>query len=560
MIEQENKTKYSVRDIKNMLDTLSGEYDLARVVDPIECRILNFEDDGIVNISERCYGIWNAGHKCTNCSSAKACHTGCGQHKAERFNDKIFQIDSNPVTVQLVDGGTYEAIIELVNIEEISEDIDAANDREAENVDHAAAQYRAAHDDLTQVLSADAFYELSRDIIIKAPDEKWMMITSNIMNFKLVNTLFGETKGNEVLIKCAEMLKSVSIEADGVCGRVGSDQFAMLVTQNKYDEDVLISVKDVLADAFNCGIYTFVLHFGVYQVSNPSTPISVMCGRANSALSTIKESVRDIVAYFDDAILEKTIFEQAVIGGFNDALEHGQFKMFLQPLVGSDGKTFGAEALARWVKPDGTVVMPGDFIEILESAGLVHELDMHIWECAVKQLSEWKNTNNQHLTISVNMSAKDLFNVDVYEVLCNLIERYQVDANKLCLEITETALLEDPASSKCVIAKLRERGFIVEIDDFGKGYSSLSMLKDIHADVLKIDMSLLQEIESKYRSKVILQSIINMANDLGMNVITEGIETQTQLSALTNMGCHLFQGYYFAKPMPIPEFEKTLVA
>ena len=180
---------------------------------------------------------------------------------------------------------------------------------------------------------------------------------------------------------------------------------------------------------------------------------------------------------------------------------------------------------------------------------------MYIWECAVKQLSKWKETEKRDLTISVNMSAKDFFSLDVYQVLTDLVEKYQVDAGKLRLEITETALLEEPESSETIIRKLRKRGFVVEIDDFGKGYSSLSMLKDIQANVLKIDMSLLHEIDRKSRSKIILSSIIDMANDLGMEVITEGIETEAQLKTLSEMGCHQFQGFYFARPIPAEEFE-----
>ncbi len=153
------------------------------------------------------------------------------------------------------------------------------------------------------------------------------------------------------------------------------------------------------------------------------------------------------------------------------------------------------------------------------------------------------------------MFAKDLYTLDVYQVLTGLIARYGVPAERLRVEITETALLEDPANSNAVISRLRQRGFLVEIDDFGKGFSSLSTLKDIHADVLKIDMSLLNEIETRQRSRTILASIINMARSLGMGVVTEGIETKSQLQSLAAMGCEIFQGYYFSRPITVEEFE-----
>ena len=199
--------------------------------------------------------------------------------------------------------------------------------------------------------------------------------------------------------------------------------------------------------------------------------------------------------------------------------------------------------------------MPADFIETLERAGLVHKLDTHIWECAVAQLAAWNGTPQQDLTISVNMSAQDFYHVDVYQTLVGLVERYGVPADRLKIEITETVLLEDPEIAGEVIAKLRQKGFLVEIDDFGKGYSSMSLLRDVAADVLKIDMSLLRDIETKQRNRIIVESIVNMATALGMSVVAEGVETKEQLQLLAAMGCRYFQGYYFSRPLPVGEFE-----
>ncbi len=549
-----NRKAYTVEEMRSLLDELSGKYDLARVVDPIECRILDFQSDGTVTMSRTCYGIWNAGQKCVHCSSAVACRTGSHQEKAEHFDEKRFQIQSNPVTLMLPDGEAYNAVVELVSIRQEDGAAGKANDRAAENIDHMAAQYASVHDDLTRVLNEGAFYEHSRNHILRNPELSWVMISGNIMNFRLVNTLLGVIKGNEVLVKTAQMLNEIALHSGGLCGRLGSDQFALLLPQDSYSEEALIRVQRDLAETFNAGIYNFIIHFGVYEFADPSAPISVVFGKANSALHTIRESMKDIVAYFDSGLLRRTLFEQEVLSSFRRALDQEQFQMYLQPLVRENGEIFGAEALVRWIKPDGSRVMPGDFVGILEQAGLIHELDMYIWERAVRQLSAWKNTGKKDLALSVNMSAKDFFSIDVYQVLSDLTEKYQVDARLLRLEITETVLLEEPESCDAVIRKLRQKGFIVEIDDFGKGYASICMLKDIQADVMKIDMSLLHEIDRKPRNRTILKSIIGMASDLGMEVITEGVETAEQLKMLTGMGCHLFQGYYFSPPVPAEEF------
>ena len=547
-------TEYTVDELKTFLKEMSEKYALARVVDPIECRIIELGDDGKIDMNESCYGIWNAEQKCINCSSALACKTGCHQEKAEQFKDNFYFIQSNPVKLKLSNGSMYDAVVELVNVEKKSEV--SVNNREAENVGTRAAHYLAHHDSLTNVLNADAFYELSREMIKDSPGESWVMITANIMNFRLVNTLFGVQKGNEMLARTASMLRGISEASRGLCGRLGGDQFAILIPKNKYKEEHFTSVAQTMADQYNSGIYTFHIHFGVCDIEDPSIPVSVICGRANSALRTIRDDLTNTVAYFDDTILQKILLEQTVLGSFDEALKSGQFKMYLQPLVRKDGSVLGAEALARWHKPDGTTVMPGDFIETLETSGLIHKLDRYIWELAVKQLSLWKGTEKQNLSISVNVSPKDFYNIDVVDVLTKLVHKYGVDSRMLRLEITETALLGSSDMCDAVVSELRKSGFLVEIDDFGKDNSTLSFLKDIKADVLKIDMSFLREIKDKERSRIILRSVISMADSLGMDVITEGVETEQQLRALTEMGCDYFQGYYFSRPIPVEEFEK----
>ena len=201
------------------------------------------------------------------------------------------------------------------------------------------------------------------------------------------------------------------------------------------------------------------------------------------------------------------------------------------------------------------MIMPGDFIETLETAGQIHKLDRHMWELAVKQLSLWKGTEKKDLTISVNVSAKDFYSIDVAREMAELVDRYGVDSHMLRLEITETAFLGKPDEYESIVSGLRQKGFLVEIDDFGKDNSTLSFLKDIKADVLKIDMSFLEEIRESERNQIILKSVIGLADSLGMDVITEGVETQEQLRILTEMGCNHFQGYLFCRPVPVDVFE-----
>ena len=552
-------TEYTVKEMKTLLEQMSGMYDLARVVDPIECRILNCGDDGKLSMSDRCYNIWQSSQKCVNCTSAMACETGCHQEKSEHFDENVYHIQSNPVKLKLPDGGAYDAVVELVSVnKENKTNVAGTNDRAAENVGDRAYRYKAVHDTLTRVLNSGAFYEAVRGRIVSEPDKAWVFIAANIREFRLVNALFSVLKGNEILVRTAGRLKGIAERRNGICGRIGGDVFALFIPASEYREEDLTEAAKALTGAFSSGLFTFCIQFGVYRIDDSTIPVSVMCDRSNAALHTLRSDKSRTVVYFDDSMMRKSLFDQEVVSGFESALENGEFKMYLQPLADQDGRIFGAEALVRWVRPDGTVIMPGDFIETLEGAGLIHKLDMYMWEQAVRQLATWKGTDKADLTISVNMSAKDFYNIDINKVLTEMIAKYGVDSRRLRLEITETAMLEDTKEGDSIVSMLRDAGFVVEIDDFGKGYSSISMLKDIHADILKIDMSLLHEIEIKERSRVILESVINLADSLDMDVITEGVETEEQLKSLTRMGCRHFQGYYFSKPVTVTEFEQRL--
>lgn len=216
----------------------------------------------------------------------------------------------------------------------------------------------------------------------------------------------------------------------------------------------------------------------------------------------------------------------------------------------------GAEALVRWNHPKKGLLYPNEFVEILEKAGLIYKLDNFIWEKAAEKLSEWKKKGLEECHISVNISAKDFYYLDLYDVFTKLVRKYDIEPEKLNLEITETVIMSDVNMHMEVIDKLQGYGFHIEIDDFGSGYSSLNTLKDIKADLLKIDMLFLHETQNQKRSKIILNSIIAMAKALHMPVITEGVETKVQLDFLSDMGCGIFQGFYFSKPVSVGEFEE----
>ena len=416
-------------------------------------------------------------------------------------------------------------------------------------------KYKASHDSLTGLLNRDQFYEDVHDMVNRHHDTTFYLICSNIKDFKFINEIFGMEKGNQVLIKQAKLMASNTSERT-ICARLMNDRFALCMPREEFDENRVADSIRELQHEFSGNSFHLHTYMGVYEIRDRDEAVRIMVDKANIAADTIKNNYDCCVAYYDEHLLEISIDQRRLLGEFEPALQKDEFAMYLQPQVNRDGVAKGAEALVRWVHPSRGILTPYAFIDILENAGLIYKLDLYIWEKAAQKLAEWKEKGYGSYHISVNISTKDFYIIDIYETFTGLISKYDIPASKLHLEITETTLMTDFEKNMNIIHKLQDAGFRVEIDDFGSGYSSLNMLKDISADVLKIDMGFLRESENEVKGQDILESIITLASKIGMDVITEGVETKKQLDMLTMMGCHEFQGYYFSKPVPVSEFEE----
>lgn len=418
-----------------------------------------------------------------------------------------------------------------------------------------AEKYRATHDMLTGIYNKDYFYETAEALIREHPDKKYYIICSDVKNFKLVNDIFGVEAGDNLLKKIARLMTHITPDG-GVYGRLSSDRFAACIESSHFNEETILDYTNMIDSLPENDAFKVHIHIGVYEVIDRDVRISVMCDRANLAIKTIKDSYENVVAYYDSHIREDFINEQKVISEFENAIESGQFRAYVQPQITTGGKINGGEVLVRWIHPTDGMIPPFRFIEIFEQTGLISRLDCYMWEMACIQLDKWKKEGRKDYYLSVNISQKDFYLLDVYLVMTSLVRKYGVNPKCLHLEITETAIMNNPAVQLKLIQRLRDFGFIIEIDDFGSGYSSLNTLKDLSADVLKIDMGFLRNTENREeRSKKILKMIMTLAKSLDMEVITEGVETREQVDFLTEFGCDVFQGYFFAKPMPVENFE-----
>ena len=414
-------------------------------------------------------------------------------------------------------------------------------------------RHRMGHDELTGICNWEHLVQMAE--LLNKSDWPRYVIYSDIGGFKLINEVFGRAMGNEILRRQAELIKRFVREGD-IYGRSGEDHFVVIVEQAHFREEYLEECRREMQKVLDNPAYQVQVYFGIYKAEHFHEPLASMCDKASLAIQSIKGDLERFVAYYDDSMMENAVKSKAVIDEFDVALENGEFQMYLQPqIMAGSGKLHGAEALVRRIRPDGQVIPPMEFIPVYEKTGLIYRLDLYIWEQAAKKLSEWKQ-DGVELNISVNISPRDFYYVDIYNTFMNLVGKYEIAPEHLNIEITETAIMSDVPNLRSDLERLQAAGFIVEIDDFGSGYSSLNTLKDINVDTLKIDMGFLRESENHEKGRIILNSVVRMAKELGMPVITEGVETREQVHDLTHMGCDTFQGYYFSKPVDVETFER----
>ena len=416
-----------------------------------------------------------------------------------------------------------------------------------------SSRHTLEHDHLTGLCRLDHLVEKSRSFA-REPKPR-CIIYIDIADFKLVNEIFGRDSGNRVLITLADEIRAHA--APGMLyGRMNSDCFVMIADKSPELESMLKDIADKFEQKTSKLNYRIQLYIGIYETENFDEPLTNMCDKAHIAATTVKNDTQKRIGYYEDAMMWEALRQKRIIDEFEPAMQNGEFKMYLQPqFTAGDERLIGAEALIRRIKPDGTVIPPAEFVPIYEKTGLICRIDRFIWEQAAMKLREWKLRGiDNH--ISVNISPHNFYYMNVYEELVGLTEKYGIAPGTLNVEVTETALMSDVPHLREGMKKLREAGFIVEIDDFGSGYSSLSALKDINADVLKIDMGFLRKTENTEKGRVILETVINLAKQLKMSVISEGVELAEQAEGLRKMGCDYFQGYYYSKPISVESFEE----
>ena len=412
-------------------------------------------------------------------------------------------------------------------------------------------RYESTHDQLTGMYNMQYLYTYIEHAL-STTNDNYSIIYINIKNFKIVNDIFGRKFGDNVLKQFGQWLQD-KFKNIAVCGRLMGDTFGIFIKQSNYNEVTFLNdLSEFTIQGKNIK-HSISVHIGVYEITDKFVDIATMFDRAHLALSSIESNYKTDVKHYDDNLRDVTIKEQQYTSNISDAIANNEIKPYLQPIVDNDNNVVGAEALVRWDHPEYGLLNPSDFVTIFEKNGLIAEIDKYIWKCACETLYKWKDTRYRNLFLSINISPIDFYFIDVITELKNLLNTYGLNPEKLRIEITESTMMNNSEEKMNILRELKKLGFIVEMDDFGSGYSSLNLLKDMPVDVLKIDMQFLSK-DSK-RANIIIKNIVRLTRDLKIVPLIEGVETEEQYNMLKGMGVLLFQGYYFNKPLTVSEFE-----
>lgn len=415
-------------------------------------------------------------------------------------------------------------------------------------------------DRVTGLLRSKVFYCEVDDFIANNSTENWAMIAVDLEHFKLYNDWYGWDCGDKYLMDIATRLNGVATVLKGYAGYMGGDNFALFIKHRpEFIEHMIKEIDEFVAeDPRRTG---FLPNLGYYFLEAEEKASAItMYDRAVMALNMVKGNYGKRFGIYDSSMMQEIGLEMSILAEVQKGIEEREFILYMQPQIHvSTGKIIGAETLVRWKSKERGMVSPGVFIPILEKNGFITNLDKYIWE----EVCVWQRSRLdkglQLLPVSVNVSRVDIYSIDVVKCFEDLTDKYDIPRSCIKIEITESTYAEDNSQIGLIAERLRAAGFAIYLDDFGSGYSSLNMLKNVYVDALKIDMQFLDMDESNTKKgESIMESVINMARILRIPIIVEGVETENQVNCITNMGCRYVQGYYYYKPMPLEDFEHLL--
>ena len=413
-------------------------------------------------------------------------------------------------------------------------------------------------DTLTGLLESKSFFRQAKRIVNNSPNQEWCIASIDISKFTILTQWYGQDVGNRLLSDIGHILLELEKRYHGVSGYFGLDNFSILLPFiNNLFTVLFDEIKEQISKTSSSS--AFLPAIGVAKLEK-NEDIFDAFDHSNTATNHAKKSLRDRVCIYGPELQSGLEKEMQILTDFMQALKNNEITFYLQPQCRISSKSIvGAEALARWVKPNGEIVSPGVFVPLLEKHGFVIDLDKYLWEkvCAIQH--SFIKKGYYTVPISINISQVDIFSVNLVDHFLELTKKYDIPPSLIKLEITESAYAESTSIIADLVDKLKEKGFMVLMDDFGSGYSSLNMLSSLQVDAIKLDAMFLR-MDEDYLDKGIhiLESVVNMAKIISLPIVVEGVENKKQCDFLEGLGCRYIQGYYFYKPMPIADYEKLI--
>ena len=426
--------------------------------------------------------------------------------------------------------------------------------------------YRHAYVDEVTGLPTKAKHRFEVDERLRNMRRDYAYVSVEVDNFSYIKEMYGYAYGNYILQRVADGLKK-EILSDELLSHTSESRFGLMLQYDGDEElcrrllDVFRSVGQIPPNEEVESVYTVTFTCGAYRIVGGESAVKVR-ERANIAREEARRLFENNIEFYDESLQKKRAEQDQFEYEMRQALEKNQFVVYMQPKYSAvKEEIVGAEALVRWEHPEKGLIFPSSFVPLFESNGFIVKVDYFILESVCKCIRNWLNEGVEPVTVSVNLSRVHLYNTDLVERLVEITDRYRIPHHLIEFELTETVLFEELGQLISVMAKLKQAGFVLSMDDFGSGYSSLNMLKQLPVDILKLDKAFLDNFdasETGQKEKTIVSHIISMAKALDMEVLAEGVESKDQKDFLLSANCDMIQGYYYAKPMKLENFDREL--
>lgn len=412
------------------------------------------------------------------------------------------------------------------------------------------------------VTGGDTFAKFQKDYeetVSGSPNVSFALLSLDLNRFKMINDMYGSEEGDRILQNMDRIWKEIFREHE-YCGHRMADRFAVLLTYQSREE-LELRIRDYrkLLRETTKNRYNLSLRIGVYPLQGTKESFSTAYSRSMMAFAAAKDSEKHFYAFYNEEMEEQLIWEKLVEDDFDTALKNREFVVFYQAKINAETQQItGAEALVRWIRPDGTIIPPGRFIPVLENNDSIVELDRYMFREVCLQQKQWLDEGKSIVPVSVNLSRVQLADRNLVDYYQRILDETGLPPEYIGLEFTESAMFNNEEILRNTVDRLHDMGMKVLIDDFGVGYSSMMSLKVIPVDILKVDKSFIDSIGDERGDKIVI-SIIEFATSLGMSVTAEGVENDEQYQFLQTHRCDDIQGYYFSKPVPADEYEKRFL-